>query len=169
MEIKSITGKIKKVFKHYRYAVIVLVAGLLLMILPNSKSSSQKSETQPSEIGVTTEDVEEQLLELLKEIKGVGKVRLLLTLENSGETIFQTDQELSTNSDSQSSKTETVIITDANRNQTGLVSEYNTPTYRGAVVICSGGDNPSVQLAVTQAVMRSTNLSADQICVLKMK
>ena len=169
MEIKPILGKAKSFFKHYKYAIIVLVAGLFLMLLPgtNKTKTSQKETTVQTQ--KTSESMEERLTHLLQQINGVGEVRVLLTLENSGETIFQTDRESSVNQDDQDINLQTVIITDADRNQNGLIRKQNSPTYRGAVVVCTGGDDPNVQLAVTQAVMRSTNLNADQICVLKMK
>jgi len=41
--------------------------------------------------------------------------------------------------------------------------------YRGAVVVCQGGDNASVRLAVVEAVSNATGLTSDRITVLKMK
>ena len=41
------------------------------------------------------------------------------------------------------------------------------PTYRGALVVCQGGDRPEVKLAVTEAVAALTGLSADRVTVAK--
>ena len=41
------------------------------------------------------------------------------------------------------------------------------PTYRGALVVCQGGDRAEVKLAVTEAVAALTGLSADRITVAK--
>ena len=41
------------------------------------------------------------------------------------------------------------------------------PTYRGALIVCEGGDRAEVRLAVTEAVAALTGLSADRITVAK--
>ena len=41
------------------------------------------------------------------------------------------------------------------------------PTYRGALVVCQGGDRAEVRLAVTEAVAALTGLPADRITVAK--
>ncbi len=169
MEIKPIMGKLKGFFKNYKYAIIVLVIGLALMLIPSGKKSASDITETTQSVSHTSDNIEEQLVSILKQIKGVGDVQVLLTLENSGETVFQTDDESSQHENNNDNKTQTVIITDADRNQSGLVKTCHTPKYRGAVVVCDGGDDPWVQFAITQAVMRSTSLKADQICVLKMK
>jgi stage III sporulation protein AG len=64
---------------------------------------------------------------------------------------------------------ETVIITDAQRAQQGLVKQVNPPVYLGAVVVCQGADRASVRLAIVEAVANATGLGADKISVLKMK
>ena len=39
----------------------------------------------------------------------------------------------------------------------------------GAIVVCQGGDNATVRLAIIEAVSNVTGLGADKISVLKMK
>jgi len=41
------------------------------------------------------------------------------------------------------------------------------PTYRGALVVCQGGGQADVKLAVTEAVAVLTGLPADRITVAK--
>jgi stage III sporulation protein AG len=64
---------------------------------------------------------------------------------------------------------DTVIITDSSRNESGLIRQVNPPVYLGAIVLCQGGDRPSVRLAIVDAVSKVTGLGADRISVLKMK
>ena len=46
-----------------------------------------------------------------------------------------------------------------------LVTRQTYPVYRGALVVCQGGDRAEVRLAVTQAVTALTGLSADRVTV----
>ena len=41
------------------------------------------------------------------------------------------------------------------------------PTYRGALVVCEGGDRAEVRLAVTEAVSALTGLPSDRVTVAK--
>ena len=169
MDVKSIPAKLKTFFKNYRYVLLILVIGLVLMLLPETKSKTESETDNSSEQQETVETAEEKLCAILRSIQGVGQTQVLLTVVNDGETLYQTDTDASSSDTAQDSREQTVIITDADRNQSGLIKVHKAPVYRGAVVVCEGGDQPAVQLAVTEAVMRATGLRADQICVLKMK
>ena len=48
-----------------------------------------------------------------------------------------------------------------------VVTRTVYPTYRGALIVCQGGDRAEVKLAVTEAVAALTGLSADRITVAK--
>ena len=111
----------------------------------------------------------EALEEILAQISGVGKVRVLLTEAAGAETVYQTDEDRSTSSDSQSLRTETVIITDSDREAHGLVRSVTPPVYLGAIIVCQGGDNPTIRLSIVEAVSNVTGISSDRITVLKMK
>ena len=66
-------------------------------------------------------------------------------------------------------KDETVLVSDSTRNQSGLIRKVIPPVFMGAVIVCQGGDQPTIKLAVTQAVANATGLKTDRISVLKMK
>ena len=112
---------------------------------------------------------QETLTEILQSIQGVGKVQVLLSIASGEKTVYQTDSDTAASGDSNSIKIETVIVTDSQRNETGLISQINPPVYLGAIIVCQGADSAAVKLAVTQAVSKITGLGADNICVLKMK
>ena len=48
-----------------------------------------------------------------------------------------------------------------------VVTKSIYPVYRGALVVCDGGDEARVKLAVTEAVTALTGLSADRVTVAK--
>ena len=79
------------------------------------------------------------------------------------------DTEVSSAGDSNNQTLKTVIITDSQRSESGLIRQVNPAAYKGAIVVCQGADSPSVRLAVTQAVSKITGLGTDSICVLKMQ
>lgn len=163
-------GKITAVGKKYRYPLLLLLVGIILIVLP-TKDTVQKNETTPgiSDGYTNMLSMETQLAEILSTVAGAGKVKVMLTVSSGEETIYQTDTNESHTSDSDSEKKDTVIVTDASRNESGLVRQIMPPKYLGAVVVCQGADSPVVRLSVVEAVAKLTGLGTDRITVLKMK
>lgn len=167
MDLKSISIKLKGSISNYKYVLLILAVGILLMLIPTTKNAEKNVETPvAADLEITQE---EKLETILGQIQGVGEVRVLLSTESTGETIYQTDTDITEGNGTENQRNDTVILTDADRNQSALIQSSSSPVYRGAVIVCQGGEQPSVKLAVTQAVIKATGLSADRICVLKMK
>ncbi len=147
--------KATELLMKYRWAVLILFLGIVLMLIPTSSEPKQApvESTEPTQ----RESLGEELNAILSQIKGVGKVQVLLTVDTGSNTVYQTDGE------------DTVIVTDGNRVQNGLVQRVESPAYRGAVVVCQGADSPTVRLSIVEAVSSVTGLSSDKITVLKMK
>lgn len=167
MDIKKFSGNFQSVIKKYKYAVVILAVGLLLMALPSAKTTKQSQTQEIAEESNTSFD--ENLSAILSHVNGAGEVKVLLTTEEGAETVYQTNDDQSAGNDSKNSRTDTVTITDSERNQQGLIRQVRAPIYRGAVVVCQGADSADVRLALVDAVSKVTGLRSDQISVLKMK
>lgn len=153
--------------KKYRWAAIVLLTGLILMAIPEKREPITVDVPEASGIGNVT--LEQELENLLSKLDGAGKVTVLLTQESGERVRYQVNEDISESGSSVDRRRETVIITDASRNEEGLIWQKDPPIYRGAVVLCQGGDRATVRLAIVTAVGTATGLSADKITVLKMK
>ena len=153
--------RINALWVKYKYPILVVLVGLGLMLLPG------KSEPEPQEPAETVQipDLEARLAAILAQIDGAGQVRVLLTEETGRENVYQTDTQTDTDRRSE----DTVLVEDASRTETGLIRRTLEPTYRGAVILCQGADQPSVRLAIVEAVRCVTGLGADRISVLNMK
>ena len=140
------------------------------MLLPVGSRESATNVQEPSNRqSEETEDLQLRLSNLLSQMAGAGRVKVLLT-EATGEQIFyQEDRDTSDSDQSQTTRTDTVIVTDGTHSQEGLIRQVNPPTYLGAVILCQGADQPSVRLAITEAVANATGLGYHKITVLKMK
>lgn len=159
-------GELKEFLKKNRYVLLVLLCGLVLLCWPQGKQQTQQD--IPQQTG-QTESLEERLEKILSQVSGAGTVRVLLTQAESGETIYQTDDTESTQENGSSLRRETVLVSDGSRQQAGLVRQTQAPVYRGAVVVCQGGDTAPVRLAIVEAVAGVTGLPSNRITVLKMK
>ena len=160
MDMESGKQWIISCIKKYQYVLWIILVGIFLMLVP---SKAEPQPLNPSSGEMLVPDLEAELSTILNQISGVGKVDVLLTEASGSDTIYQTDAAQN------QGNFNTVIITDKNREETGLVKQILPAVYKGALVVCQGADSASVRLYVVEAVKSVTGLSSDCITVLKMK
>ena len=162
MDFLAFREKAGPFLKQYRYVVLLLMLGVLLMLLPKKQETEPEA---PVNVPESVDSLEEELARILTRIRGAGRVEVLLTEYAGSETLYQTDADRTADS----LREDTVVVSDRERGESGLVRQVIPPRYMGAVVVCQGGDNPAVKLAILEAVSRATGLKSNQISVLKMK
>ena len=165
MEATAPKQRINALFGKYKYPILVALVGLGLMLLPSEQEPSEPVE--PSR--AVERSLEEKLEALLGRIEGAGQVSVLLTEKEGSQTLYQTDSQTDADESGSRRTDDTVLIEDENRTESGLVRQTLGPVYRGAVILCLGADDPTVKLAVVEAVRCVTGRGADQISVQKMK
>ena len=153
----------KRYFGKYKFLLLILALGIFLMNFPGNV---QESEREEPVIYAEQLNLEDRLQDILGAIQGVGEVRVLLTESSGEEYRYQVDEQMG--SEGSVTRRETVILRDANRNESGLVETVIPPSYRGAIVVCQGGDNALVKLAVIEAVGSVTGIPSSRITVWKM-
>lgn len=168
MDIKKFKNTIDAFLKKYKYAVLVLVIGAVLMLLPSMQTSNSKKTVEPSQ-NASDYSVEDDLETILSCVKGVGKVKVMLKEVSGSETVYQTNQDISVTENGSDTRIEVITVSDSDRNELGLIKQVNPPVYQGAIILCEGADDPGIKLAITEAVSKITGLGADKIAVLKMK
>lgn len=165
MDISELKSWLLDAIKKYKVIILFLCIGLVLITLPtgNKEKENDLPDTHPLE---TTAISQDDLASKLSKIDGAGRVEVLLSVEYSSQNDYQMNTDSSTSSGNRSN---TVTVSDAQRNESGLVRKTCAPIYRGAIVICEGADDPSVRYSVVNAVSNITGLRSDKISVLKMK
>ena len=165
MDWVALRRRMIQIVGNYRYVLLILLIGICLMLIPDFSSKEQQSKTvtQPQQ---TTPSLSQELEAILAQVQGAGKVSVMLTVDKGEHIRYQTDD---TYSSTDSGRQDTVVITDENRAQSGLIQQVNPPTYRGAVVVCQGADSAAVRLAIVEAVSKVTGLDSSRISILKMK
>ena len=164
----------KKLWERYKYALAVALIGAALLLWPGSRSGGTDTappRTQEAVQIASDDDLTERMEEALATISGVGQVKVLLTVDSDGERQLAQNTELAYSGstaapEDYSRRSETVLV-DGTEGDGTVVVRTVYPTYRGALVVCQGGDRPEVKLAVTEAVAALTGLSADRVTVAK--
>lgn len=160
--------RLGKLFQRYKYALLVAAAGVVLMALPalgggETREESHRQSVQEVEFG--TEELEGRLEEALSQMDGVGEARVVLTLRGGPAQVLAQDTQHEVREDQSQSSQTTVVISRGSGTEEPVVLQQLSPQYQGALVVCSGGGNPSVRLQVVEAVSALTGLGADHISV----
>jgi stage III sporulation protein AG len=165
MDRVNLIKKGAELLRKYRFALLILAIGAVLLLWPSGggKASEGVQLTETQQQSITQE-----LTQILGQIQGVGKVKVMLSIEAGQETVYQYDEENHLG-DNASERKQTVTVTDKDRNESGLIRQVIPAQYLGALVVCEGAEQASVRFAVVEAVSRITGLGADRISVQKMK
>lgn len=172
-KVQNVKEKIFSKLREYRYVLLVLALGLVLLILPTGGTQTQeKPETDAASEALAEEPLEERLEELLSLVEGAGKVRVLLTFLDDGERILAGDGQKSTETTAQGGRSEesdtTVTVSKGGGVNEEVEISYRYPNCRGAVIVAQGADSAAVRLELLEAVRAVTGLSADAIKIVKM-
>lgn len=159
--------------KFIRNLLILLLVGAILLIVSSilfeekdSKEPYGNRNSPVNEREFTTEDysevLEKKLEQILSEIKGVGNVKVMVTLEDTAEKIPATNttknQETSREEDSQGGSREILredssaqIVTKGGEGTLIVLKELK-PEVKGVIVVAEGAENLEVQEKLYHAV-----------------
>lgn len=154
-----------ELWKKYKFVLLVVLVGIILMLLPVS-SQTKETEENKSQIPQESFDLaamEQRMEEVLGKIDGVGKLRLMLTLQSGTRLTLAED----TQRDQDRTQREIVTLNRGSGNQEIVITNRFYPVYQGAVVVCQGADSSAVRLAITETVQALTGLPSDRIRVAK--
>ena len=158
-------GKVRwsELWKKYKFVLLVDLVGVMLMLLPVSSGTEEPTaEARASEESFDLEAEERRMEELLGRIDGVGKLRLMLTLQSGTRLTLAEDSQ----KDQDRTQRETVTLNRGSSQEVVVTNRYYS-VYQGAVVVCQGADSSAVRLAITETVQALTGLPSDRIQVAK--
>lgn len=192
--------------KKENFVVILLIGVLLLVVAWPVGGNTKKEETQ-SELTDSQDDMikkneemvssfeemaeikdwkdyisylEQTLEELLSTMEGAGKVKVMITLKDSGETVVekdittetggttQVDTQGSNNTSDRYEIGETVFESVEKGISSPYVKQVISPQIEGVVVSTQGGDNLQVNKNITEAIQALFGIDVHKIKIIKM-
>lgn len=194
MKINHFFTSLKKLKLSKDKLLLILLGGVLLVIISLPVKNDRNRSSQSNESAVTgkvitgdnvisdTQDyaavLENKLKGVLSGAEGVGKVQVLITLENSGELILKSDVKESVKNTSSGNgeqleeitREETVVY---KKGSDGSLTPYVTgtvyPTIAGVLVIAQGADDARIVSQIVEAVKAVLGVEANKIKVMKME
>ena len=155
----------KASWQRYRLVWLVILAGLVLLMLPLGGGEKEVLAESPVQSDFDLAGTEARLAEALSKIKGAGEVTVVLTVANGPRQVLAQDVE--EKGEGGEERRETVVLSKGSQETVTVQEVY--PRYQGALLVCPGGDDPTVRLQLTEAMSALTGLGADKISISKGK
>ena len=164
--------------KKRKILLILGAVGILLIFLSDLiPQHTEPAASSGEDLDVYVEHLEDRLLETVGLVQGVGELKIMLTLEGGGETVYastekntstSTSADFGTNESNQSSYENEVVLVDDGSGRQALVQTSLEPEIKGVAVVCEGGDDIAVVKRVTDVVSVVLGIPTSRICVTKM-
>ena len=168
--------------KTARILVLVGLAGMALILLSGwigDRAAPKKTEPTADKDEAYRAAIEQSLTEMVANIVGSERVRVLVTLETGTQYLYANEVKQNTDKteDSQSDgRTRTqqkdqneqkyIIINAPEGGEVALLVTELAPAVKGVVVSCQNGEQEKVCAAVTNAVTTALDITAKRVCVL---
>ena len=162
---KETFERLKKDKKAF-FTVVIGIVGMLLVLLSELPLfSGETKRSVDRESTYLNRSLEEQTEKLVSQIKGAGKVSVMLTYESSEENVWAKDKDTREKPGGESDESEKHIIIDAADGETGLAVKVIYPRVRGVAVVCTGGDDPIVRGEIKALLSALFDIGSNRISI----
>lgn len=162
----------KNVFKTFDKKKIIIVVGfvgILLILLSDvmPKMTSEKTKSTNIDYSAYISDLEKQTTNIVGSISGVGKCKVMITLEETDENVYAMDTQENFSDSSNSTKSEYIFYEKDNDDTPVLLKQF-FPKVKGVVVVCQGGDDYFIKEEIISAISSLFGVSTNNITVSKL-
>lgn len=141
--------------------IYILLAVGILFVVGGSTLSAVKKPVQENAVAQTVaKSIDDELSQILSEIKGAGKVSVMIVKDNDGSKSYSYD------TDGKQKKT---VILNRQGGEEALVSEEVAPRIRGVLIVADGGGKGSVKEALIKSTQTVLGIAPHKIVVCERK
>ena len=166
MDIKNLVKKLN--LGHNAYLIVIILVGVLFMMIPSNDDNKNKQESNKNE--TLSINYEDDLEEILSQIRGVGDAKVMLTYSSTFEKIIAYEKNLNEN---EKKDGDSVINETSSQNNVVLsngepfVIKEIYPKIQGVIVVSKGADDILVKQDIINAVTTALNIAPHKVCVVK--
>lgn len=179
-KIKETVNKIclkTRLSKKILLIILLFFVGVVLLIFSELPSREEAEEqTVQTTAGYTADEyalmLEERLSSIISAIDGVGAVRVMVTVESTGEEVYLNNFDYGEDAESDGAnsfeqKNEYVIVNNGDT-QGGIVVKVRQPEIRGVAVVCQGASSEKVRAEIIHTVTALLDVSSARVSVSEM-
>ena len=171
----NLSDKIKKLNLDRKTKIIIVIGFSLIFLLLISEMDFSQEENKDEYKELSDEEyclyLEEKIKEFVENIDGAGRTEVIITLAETTEYIYATDnkdvKKNNSNSDDSTLEKDYVII-ENNNNDEGLLIKTIEPKVRGIAISCEGGNNAEVQQQIYSAIEAILDINTSNISISKL-
>lgn len=166
MDIKNLVKKLN--LGHNAYLIVIILVGVLFMMIPSNDDNKNKQESNKNE--TLSINYEDDLEEILSQIRGVGDAKVMLTYSSTFEKNIAYEKNLNEN---EKKDGDSVINETSSQNNVVLsngepfVIKEIYPKIQGVIVVTKGADDILVKQDIINAVTTALNIAPHKVCVVK--
>lgn len=163
-KIKEIFQKFKSI-KNFEIIVALIIIAVTLLIYFNVNDKKVENVKEDSTTSLT-DDLEERLANILKEIDGVGEVSVMITFDSTVEQVTASNnnaQSTTTQNGVNSTTTSTQTASPIISNQNVIVLQEKMPEILGVIVVAEGAKDMKVKLNILSAVSTALDINQNSI------
>ncbi len=166
--------------KRTKWIVILGSIGILLILLSGSPGKKTEppveADTGRRSACSSAESMQQELTRMISSISGAGRAKVLITLQNDGETLYvrerKTERDFAHTSETARSERERTdekyVLVDGKSGRNALVRTQMEPVVKGVIIACEGGEDPVVVSRIMKAVTTALAVSSAKVCITKL-
>ena len=159
-----------------KIVVALGIAGMILIFLSGIPMPEKAKTTAEMSTAQYVAALQKQMEATLGAIEGVGKIKVMVTVEGSTQYVYAQDEKSSLDEEESynDQKLERLqkkqdiesmyIFVDGSNRQAQKIQEIE-PQVKGVVVVCQGAGSSVVKMRVTEAVTTLLAIDSNQVCV----
>ena len=138
--------------KHKNKIIIFLLLsiGLGLILFGNTKSKNNRDANDEFSCEQYTKKLEEKIEQFLLSVEGIKNVKVIVTLNSSGEEIY-------------SEKTSSFDFLSTKANEDPAYTSKVYPDVRGVAIACTNGSSDETRIKVTRLISAYLGISSNRI------
>ncbi len=162
---EKLSPVINKLKEDKKTALIILAAiiGMLLILFSGTENDIDREKVKDNPTA-EMQECEEKLERLLSDVKGAGRVRVMITYETSDENVFAYNKDESFRENEQNFSSDYILVKN-NGNETGLKLKTVYPQVKGVAVVCDGAADPVTKEQIISVISALFDISTKNISV----
>lgn len=165
--------------------VLILLTGVLLLVITMPTSDNKTTKKQQENANGQVENIsnqqtadyrkelEQELRRMLQNMQGIGKVEVMITLQDTGEKVIEKDVNTSIRQES-AKQTEKQTQENSVYQKEGdasipYVTKETKPAVEGVLIVAQGGGSAAIQEQISRAVLALFSVEAHKIVIVEMK
>ena len=143
---------------------LLILSGIFLLVI-SALPESPKTDMGKSRLDTYVESTEKRLTSAVSAISGAGAVTVFITAENTFETVYASNASINEGpSGKVTEKTLAYAGTSSYGSEPVIVKEL-CPAIKGVLIVCEGGNDPSVKEDIINSVSIALGISKNKIHV----